>query len=1181
MSQPSPRIASGRVLVGAAVLAAVVVLAYISWRSFRSDSPPPSDLAAAARANARGIGFMEQFNYTEAIIQFEGAARLAPEWSPARINLAIALLNTQAPENLDRSLKILDEVIAEDPVNLHAHFCSGIVLYNRARMPEARKHFEIVTRLDPNDAHAWYWRGQCVPDAYESPEALTCYEKALQLNPYLNAARYAIAQHRMVADDEKRKKQLLAEFETLSHEKAQDLSDLKYTEMGRYGEVIGQSAAAPASFPVLPLFESRSGVAALADRTTWAAEKALADRGVTDRARQVRALFGGGMALLDYNRDGRPDIYLPMAVIRGDGAGDALLRNDGNGAFTDATAEMGLAALPANYAAIVGDYDNDGFPDLALAGPSGLTLLRNAAGKSFENATAAAGLARLATEFLTAAWVDLDQDGDLDLVAARAGTNPGLAVFLNVGVAPAVLPGEPMHPLTTAFKAADGPEPLLVKGDVHGIVASDVDGDLDIDLIVLVSGRPPVTVLNDRMLRFHLGPPVLPLGSTWLGGLTLDANGDEQPDLVLIDPHAPPRILVSTKDKDDGGMTDRFRTGESDAPPLRSAAWCDLDLDGRTDLVGLAVSGKPVFLQGQGDGRFARKAAPFGPAAESIPDLLAVVPLDIDGDCNPDLLTWSASVGLGILRSAGNGNAGIRLTVTGRRMGAAPGDQSKPLRSNADGVGSWVRLHAGPVRTAAENTTLFAGLGQSRLPLHFGIGRADAADVIRIRWPDSVVQAELNKGGCSVTIAELNRKPSSCPILFTWDGGRFAYVTDFLGAGAVGESGPDGSVRPPRPEESVKIEPGLLRPKDGRFRLKIGEPMDEVMYLDRLRLDVIDHPAGTSVFPDERFATSDPQPTQERLYFRDADRILATRATDHRGRDQTATLRDRDGKHVDDFALRSWLGFAEDHFVVLDFGSGLKSIAPGRRTFLVLAGWTDYAFPESIAAAVQAGVPPLWPVIEQRQPDGTWKRLGELGLPAGLTRTITRDVTGLIDPAGGPIRIRTNLQIFWDQIFLAPEAEPAELVVRELPVARATLEQRGFTQEYSPNGKLPIAYAYDRLEPVLVTRWKGRLTRTGDVSELLAATDDRHAVCGPGDEVTADFDAASLPPIRAGWQRSFVLRSWGYCKDAAPTTVTGGTVGPLPYRGMPHYPYDPARTPLPAAVAEYDRTWNTRPAGRP
>jgi hypothetical protein len=100
------------------------------------------------------------------------------------------------------------------------------------------------------------------------------------------------------------------------------------------------------------------------------------------------------------------------------------------------------------------------------------------------------------------------------------------------------------------------------------------------------------------------------------------------------------------------------------------------------------------------------------------------------------------------------------------------------------------------------------------------------------------------------------------------------------------------------------------------------------------------------------------------------------------------------------------------------------------------------------------------------------------------------------------------------------------------------------------------------------------------VTELLTNDDDRHVVGGPGDEVTAEFDASGLPELQSGWKRSYVLRNWGYCKDTAPTTLTGGSVGPLPYRAMPRYPYDPVKQPPPPALVEYDRVWNTRTAGQ-
>ena len=388
-------------------------------------------------------------------------------------------------------------------------------------------------------------------------------------------------------------------------------------------------------------------------------------------------------------------------------------------------------------------------------------------------------------------------------------------------------------------------------------------------------------------------------------------------------------------------------------------------------------------------------------------------------------------------------------------------------------------------------------------------------------WPDGVPQAELSLASCKInTIKEINRKPTSCPVLLVWDGERFRYVTDFLGGGASGESGPDGAVRPPRPEESVKIEPGLLAPRDGKLVIKIADAMDEVVYLDRLELLAIDHPKDTQVHPDERFVLEGPAPTQDLLVF--ANRIHPARTTDHKGRDLTATLRDRDGKMASGFARRSWIGYAEEHFVELDFADRLAKLKPGERVFLVMAGWTDYPYAESMYAATQAGVPTITPVLERLGDDGKWKSLGELGFPAGLPRVMTKDVTGHVDGPSCRLRIRTNLQIHWDQIVVAPlssVARPGDsggVRVQVVPLAQATLAARGLIKEIRPHGPTgPVEYDETQIERVEVTPWRGLLTRLGDVTELLNKTDDHYALCAPGDEVTIAFDASTLPPFSA------------------------------------------------------------------
>jgi hypothetical protein len=471
--------------------------------------------------------------------------------------------------------------------------------------------------------------------------------------------------------------------------------------------------------------------------------------------------------------------------------------------------------------------------------------------------------------------------------------------------------------------------------------------------------------------------------------------------------------------------------------------------------------------------------------------------------------------------------------------------------------------------------------------LLLGLGPADRADFISIRWPDGVWQAELNLPACVRLMARQHeRRTISCPLLFTWNGEQFEYITDFIGAGSMGEPLPGGGHRPPRPEESVKIEAHQLVPKDGRYILKFAEPMDEVTYLDRLRLVVVDHPPDVRSYPDERFQSESRPATQDLLVFSSSKQVFAESAGDHRGRDLTKTLAQWDRQTAEGFAKRSWIGFAEEHYVELDFGSRLAQFGPKDRLTMFLAGWTDYPFPESIWAASQAGHNLLAPVLERLGDDGKWHVVrDDLSFPAGLPRMMTYDVTGLVGGPSCKLRIRTNMHVFWDQIFIAPlidrvpYGQEKSTVTRltTLDVHGAVLENRGCVQEYSPDGKEPTVYAYDKLDRVAVTRQTGRLTKFGDVTELLTERDDRFVIFGPGDELTVTFDAGRLPPLKAGWTRSFVLQTWGYCKDCSPFTATGSTIEPLPFQAMKSFPYEAGA--YPQHLEQYRRTWNTRQIG--
>jgi Flp pilus assembly protein TadD len=1116
---------------------------------------------AAVEATNRGVGLMEQFNFDAAAKEFARARTAAPEWLPARINHAIALLNTATDPNLDRARDELAAVLRDHPHDPHAHFCQGIIALHRNELDVAEPHFEAVTKIDPSDASGWYHLGMSLPPG--SDEATRCFEEARRLNPNLAAAMHGLAMN-LRRSDPARSQRLLADQQALLDVEWDEPLRIRYAEMGRYGEVIAATdrpqatqaeATGSLTAPVLPQFGPPTAIGP-PQPVAAAADTALA---------RLEATFGATVVPLDADGDDRLDLL----VLAG---GRPLLYMDraadgGTSRFEEAAAAAGLSTTADATAIAVGDFDNDGRHDLAVSSvrPAGaVALLRNLDGGRFADVTESAGLAGITGPAAGMAWVDLDQDGDLDLVVARGATAGGTAVLLNTSTAPLAEAGKPPPPLEPAFRDQAITGLSGVAADT--ITVSDLDNDRDPD-IVLMSGGEPQIVWNDRLLRFHAGTfrDLLPAGAAVppaTSGLVLDADRDGWFDILMLSAAEPPQVISPRPESQPATVT---------SPPLMQAAAVDIDLDGATDIVGLSKAGDAVLLINRG-GRLEAVADTFeSPSATpslspTSSDILAALPADIDGDGQSDLVTLSRSRGLEWRRNLGNGNRAVRLVVSGRR------ERSASLRTNADGVAARVAAIAGPTVALMENTTLSASLGQPRLPVLLGLGPAARADVVRIRWPDGVPQAELDvAAGKLVRIEETSRKTTSCPVLFAWDGKGYAFVTDLLGAGVTGEMLPDGTARVPRPHESVLVRPApvpVTGPDGSRIvRLKIAEPFDEVLYLDAASLFAVDHPDECDAVPDERFPGSDPQPTGDTLLL--GPPIFPRRATNHAGHDITAAISSADGSHAADFAARSWLGYAEEHFVDLDFGSDLASFGPTDRLVLELSGWTDYPYPESMWAAAQAGVELLPPTLERLHADGTASTLLEVGFPAGLPRVITREITGLVAGSDCRLRIRTSMQVGWDRIAIRPlvatlpagtgtrastvsNATVADLpdaatcVRTQLPLVQATLTSRGLARERVAKPRGPVHYVDSARDRVPTTRWRGSFTPLGDILHHVVEDDASLAVCGPGGEVECTFDAALLPPLPSGWRRSFVLEATGHTRDTSPLTAGAGSVLPLP-----------------------------------
>ncbi len=1095
-------------------------------------------------------------------------------------------------------------------------------------LAQAHADFRFVTEKDPSDAHAWYMLGSTVdvsPDSSTNQggdnrpiearrdEQIADFKKALECNPYLTPAVFKLAVAYRFKGDREWNRELLERWKRLeggdSGIRVGDEAIHLYGDQGRYARVINplvdrESLASPFR---APHFEPPVALRVrLADGERWVSSADFAERlAVIGRA---RTRFGAPIVAFDADGDGRNDLFLPAAVAGPQGVRDALLLNRGDGSFEDATRRSGFPDDRASLGAAAGDFDGDGRVDLCLTGAGEIHLLHNEGPGGFKDVTGAAGITSPAALSLTARWLDLDQDGDLDLYvvnytgldhldrAFTAEMPPGCSnsAYRNDGKA-APIPGLPPQESAPKAMARDptkapaglsikmtpwaGPDAPLGSDAPHtGLAVLDLDDDRDLDLVLSSEGSVPQALLNDRLGRFHPAAIQGP-GSRFAdaGLLVTDLDNDGRPDLVALDSAGKVTPWRNHSRRGGADPTIAFDQWPSNVEGRRGALVADVDLDGWPDLLSLPTSdGLPLPGWARGNGRrLSSMILPIGPDGSDARPLQAMTLADLVGDALPDLVLVKDGEVPRLGRNRGNGNHWLSLRLAGRWSSYGR------LRTNPHGIGARISIQGPSLNVAHDVAFPEAGLAQSSVPITLGLGLNDSAAVMRIRWPDGVNQCELNvHADRASSLVETTHRISTCPILFAWNGRRFGCVGDLLDGGGLGYYLAPGVWGAPDRDEALAIDESQLRPSEGAYRLIITEPMDEVAYLDQLTLDVVDRPPGVSTAPDERFGTGPNRPTGRLVAWKTS--IEPARATDLAGIDVTETLRSWDRRTVDGFKrLEGWNGYAEEQGIVLDFGDRLSGFGPSDRLFLCLAGWVEFPFSQTNYAASTAGVPLRFPVLERRQPDGSWTLIeSDPGCPSGLPKMTTLDLTGKLNGPRCVIRLRTNLECYWDRAFVAVLDPDPGIRVTSLPVARADLAYRGYTVETSPDGRMPMLYDYDTVVPMPLTRMSGYLTGYGDVAPLLRADDDQLCLVGPGDEVRVEFDGKPAPCLPAGWTRSYVLRAVGYCKDADLFTATGDTVGPLPWRGMSSYPFGPkGERPVDPAYRDYLRKYQTRAAG--
>ena len=1041
----------------------------------------------------------------------------------------------------------------------------GILALRQRNYDVAATRLEKARNLAPQNDQIYNLLGILESQRGNSAQALTDFRKAADLNPRNLRAMYSLAEEterqgaaNSDADFEALMQKILAaqpgnlaaqlEFSRMAAKRG-DAAALKSSLAGIGGQSSTWPHEAQRQFKSVQDAVSGGDLRAAATQTTFLRNVLMRDPDYRHSLRELKAAPGDEAEPFTHFlametpafRPAAPDTALtfnaqplPNAAGKWNWVAAISLGSAGVPVVAQANAHEvhlasgatfpfpgGVSATPPQPEGIAPvDFNYDFKTDLVVAGAGGVRLLRQDSPSAFTDVTAQSKLPKSVTgAAYTGAWaVDIEADGDLDIVlGAKDGVptvlrNNGDGTFLAI------------HPFTG------------ISG-LKGFAWADLDGDGNPDAAMIDGAGKLHIFMNMRQGQFR--ERSLPDGFTSVKAIAVaDANNDGILDLLVVRSDG---AIVRISDKNDG---QNWETAEIARVPDAAHAVsgdvrlyvADLDNNGALDLIVSQVSSpasSPLIWLGDEQGKFAllkqqsASGAVFGVA-------------DLSGKGKLDLIALSADGQ--VVREVNQSTRNYHWQVVRPHAVQATGDQ----RINPFGVGGEIEIRSGLLVQKQPITGPV---------LHFGLGEQTEAEVVRVVWPNGMLRAEFGVKADTDIVTE-QRLKASCPFLFAYNGKQMEFVKDAVPWGsAIGlRINTLGSAQIAATGEWYKIGRDQLVPHDGYYDIRVTAELWEVYYYDYISLMTVDHPVGTEIFVDERFVIP---PTKLGLTVVETPHEIA-HAVDDTGRDVTELVRTLDGKAVNSFGKGQFQGVTRDHYLEVDLGEDTPTSGP---LYLIAQG-SIHDTESSVNVAITQGN--RWRAhgmsVEVPDGHGGWVTAQDnLGFPAGRKKTVLFNLTNIFRP-GTPrrVRLRTNLEIYWDAIHWAKGAPDAPLKETTLDPTVADLHYRGYSVMQMPVGAgAPEVPDYNRIEGTK-QRWRdliGYYTRYGDVRELIKTIDDRYLIVNSGDELSMRF--AEQPPPTAGWVRDFVIKGDGWIKDGDYNSTFSKTVQPLPHHSQNEYTVRP------------------------